>query len=97
MQRLIDADKTMKMIEEAKVSDEKSRNFAENIIRFSKTVLEIPDKPTNGDMIKAMFPQAKIYQSGGYTNCNFKGGTFLEDKTSDWWNAPYKRGDTDEY
>ena len=69
--------------------------YAEDVDN-APTVLEIPDNPTNGDIIKAMFPQAKIYQSGGYTNCNFKGGTFLEDKRSEWWNAPYKPQESEE-
>lgn len=46
---------------------------------------------TNVDMLKAIFPNANIYQSGGYTHCLFKSGVSLEDGTSDWWNAPYER------
>ena len=49
-----------------------------------------PSGATNGDMIKAMFPNAKIHQSGGYTGCLFQPSVMLEDTKSDWWNAPYK-------
>jgi len=53
---------------------------------------ELKDNCTNGDMIKAMFPSVRIYQSGGYTSCLFQPSVMLEDTKSDWWNAPYERG-----
>lgn len=88
MTELIDANVTMKMIEEAKVKYETSRTFAENIIRFSKPVLTIPDNPTNGDMIMALFPNASITEHEG-------GATIAVAHTykfnSTWWNSPYKR------
>lgn len=40
----------------------------------------IPDNATNGDIIKTLFPQE---------------GDFETDFDTDWWNAPYKRGDTE--
>jgi hypothetical protein len=87
-QRLIDANATMKMIEEAKVKSENSRTFAENIIRFSKPVLIIPENPTNGDMIMALFPNASITEHEG-------GATIAVAHTykfnSTWWNSPYNR------
>lgn len=88
MTELIDANATMKMIEEAKVKYETSRTFAENIIRFSKPVLTIPDNPTNGDMIMALFPNASITEHEG-------GATIAVAHTykfnSTWWNSPYKK------
>ena len=91
MTELIDANATMKMIEEAKVKYETSKTFAKNIIRFSKPVLTIPENPTNGDMIMALFPNASITEHEG-------GATIAVAHTykfnSTWWNSPYKR-DTD--
>ncbi len=49
------------------------------------TVFELPDNPTNGDMIKAMFPTLSFNAilSKMYASC---GQGLLE-----WWNAPYER------
>lgn len=63
--------------------------------------IKVPDNPTNGDMIKAMFPQYN------YEEINYKLRTSedewkvsskkvrmhseqIVDFESDWWNAPYK-------
>ena len=43
--------------------------------------VEIPDNPTNGDVIKAMFPNI---------DTNFSNVIDL----NLWWNALYKRGET---
>ena len=40
----------------------------------------IPENATNGDIIKTLFPQE---------------GDFETDFDTDWWNAPYKRGETE--
>ena len=52
----------------------------------------LSDNPTNGDIIKAMFPQDEeiildtiIFKLNG-SKCRV---------SADWWNSPYKRGDTD--
>ena len=44
---------------------------------------------TNGDMIKAMFPNLEYKEDGNSTTLYFdkKIGTIV---THDWWNAPYK-------
>lgn len=58
--------------------------------------LKIPDNPTNGDMIMAMFPNSlrSDYFENGLTFI------YLQDEkesemvvSEDWWNAPYKRGE----
>ena len=41
------------------------------------------ENPTNGDMIKALFPEG-ISKDIVWT--------LQSDKGVDWWNAPYKRG-----
>lgn len=47
----------------------------------------IPKGATNGDMIKALFPNMYIEE------CDYDIFTTLDDETRftyDWWNAPYK-------
>ena len=61
--------------------------------------IEIPKNATNGDMIKAMFPDAEIKEiRGTFEGNNLLGyRTYLggrsQDFLLDWWNAPFKRGD----
>ena len=53
--------------------------------------LYIPErgrKPTNGDVIKAIFPKAKVWKSSGKI-CVDGHGCF-KTFSIDWWNAPYK-------
>ena len=88
--KLIDANETMKMIDEAKVKYETSKNFAENIIRFSKPVFIIPENPTNGDMIKAMFPEVKMWGESEQT-LDYSLGGMVHRVTKSWWNAPYRK------
>ena len=49
----------------------------------------IPEGATNGDVIKTMFPNAKIIE---YGDClvDFTYQTESQFFTLDWWNAPYK-------
>lgn len=44
-------------------------------VKYADTILTIPESPTNGDIIKAMFPNE---------------GDFETDFDADWWNAPWK-------
>ena len=62
---------------------------------------KVPDNPTNGDMIKAMFPSLEIANDGlindnltgiiafygGYGSPLPRGDNYFNRK---WWNAPYK-------
>ena len=48
--------------------------------------IEIPEGATNGDMIKAMFPNQVGY--GESTSCIYY-GIMRCDK--DWWNSPYRK------
>lgn len=49
----------------------------------------LPDNPTNGDMIMAVFPNASITEIGG-------GSTIVVANdykfNSTWWNTPYREG-----
>lgn len=50
----------------------------------------IPEDATNGDVIKAIFPKAKVWESSGKI-CVDGHGCF-KTFSIDWWNAPYKGG-----
>ncbi len=65
-------------------------------------IIEIPDNATNGDVIKALFPNAKIehglYGMDGIpliclnldTRYDVHEMWFVED----WWNAPYTKAES---
>ena len=52
--------------------------------------ISIPDGATNGDMIKAMFPNTIAYEDGEIVNV-IRLDNELESNVfyTDWWNAPY--------
>lgn len=52
----------------------------------------LPDGVTNGDVIKALFPDIKVYGRSGYAHSSDKSSVLLEHMSSDWLNAPYKGG-----
>ena len=61
-----------------------------------------PKGATNGDVIKAMFPNIEADEiktnTGGYIEVKYLDTTDKRDATAfrkSWWNAPYKRGDLD--
>lgn len=93
MHRLIDANKINFENSEFDTYSDYSKSF--DAIDFAPTVLEIPDNPTNGDMIKAMFPNVTVRDSY-YTyavevkleyHSQHDTGLLFDKK---WWNAPYK-------
>lgn len=47
--------------------------------------IPIPEGATNGDMIKAMFPNISIYEHGSTYSVNNE-----YNFNSTWWNKPYK-------
>lgn len=68
----------------------------------------IPDNATNGDMIKALFPNAEFDNAMPFTDGRWETMNLdTENRTraiykptqlrtyADWWNSPYKRGDTE--
>jgi hypothetical protein len=68
------------------------------VIDFLKTVptanvVEISEGATNGDMIKAMFPNAiiEINELGSMVHVKYNNHTCWVNYELDWWNAPYKR------
>lgn len=56
-------------------------------------ILEIPDNATNGDVIKALFPniESRLDEKTGIMLVKWVDGTTKTFKES-WWNAPYKGG-----
>ena len=62
-------------------------------IDHAPTILTIPDNPTNGDVIKAIFPDAKIteYLDLVQVEIIVKGLNLVEIECDiNWWNAPYR-------
>ncbi|MBO7715262.1 MAG: hypothetical protein J6S85_16965 [Methanobrevibacter sp.] len=55
----------------------------------------VPDNATNGDMIKAIFPESEVILNEKNTiSWMYKG--MIKIYPLDWWNAPYQKGDTNE-
>lgn len=51
----------------------------------------IPDNATNGDIIKAMFPDAEVILNRKNTiSWMYKG--MIKTYPLNWWNAPYQKG-----
>lgn len=69
-----------------------------DVLKVLENCIEIPDRATNGNMIKAMFPDAEIKEIRGTLDSSLLGyrtwlGGRSQDFLLDWWNAPYKRGE----
>ena len=67
----------------------------ECIAKAIKSGISIPDNATNGDMIKAIFPNGKVIERDEATGYE----QMLDDKYSYcswfdglWWNSPYQKG-----
>lgn len=54
----------------------------------------IPDNATNGDVIKALFPNSDIEEHRTYMK--IVEGDYLLPCAYQWWNAPYQKGGKDE-
>ena len=73
----------------------------ENLMLTFQNGVLLPDNATNGDLIKAMFPDIEIGDSSAmehvYTGIPF--GEYIGanvDAMRDWWNAPYTGGNNNE-
>ena len=58
----------------------------------------IPDNATNGDVIKAMFPNARVYKCENFVEFWYsdwyseaENGRHVKFRTS-WWDTPYQKG-----
>lgn len=56
-----------------------------------KRLQVLPDNATNGDMMKNIFPNVPVKIFEDMNTVIFGNAQF----DLDWWNAPYKRGDSD--
>lgn len=56
------------------------------------SAIPIPENATNGDVIKALFPRIKLKKFPTFLRV-IDGEEYIP-MTYDWWNAPYKRGET---
>lgn len=56
------------------------------------TVFDIPDNATNGDVIKAMFPNFKITDLKNRMIKVDISESYDEYFKKEWWNAPYQKG-----
>lgn len=65
-----------------------------DLMASGKSVI-LPDNATNGDVIKAVFPNAENIRTDNGLPLNFILEFELHRNYKDWWNAPYKVGDTD--
>lgn len=80
-------------------SDTEKSKGIEALKKAIEVLKLIPDNATNGDMIKALFPNAEYWDSTEFENeerINFEGNDCLECLNLDWWNAPYKKGENNE-
>lgn len=59
------------------------------IVKAIKSGTVLPDNPTNGNMIKFIFPNASITEIGGDSTIVVANDYKFN---STWWNAPYERG-----
>ena len=94
--RLIDADKLLDMFDDSSLDMAIKEDVETFLDSTSVTVIEIPPNATNGDMIKAMFPNIQLADHFDYGNAVIDyyeiKNTYTEFRVaSDWWNAPYKR------
>lgn len=52
--------------------------------------IELPENATNGDMIRAMFPNAEIDANPYSPSVDiYVGGILMMRVDRNWWNAPY--------
>ena len=63
-----------------------------NAMRAIANGTPIPDNASNGDVIKAMFPNAELYKESDYVSLTIQDGVYLEDRDGSWWFAPYQKG-----
>ena len=67
------------------------------VIKAAQNGTPIPENPTNGDVIKAMFGADKVFGFIHHVHLMAKVGDWFNegvvaDFDKDWWNAPYQKG-----
>lgn len=66
--------------------DVKAKDLYRALTDQTAETIVLPDSPTNGDVIEAVFPNVSIYKHGSTYSIN---NEYNFNET--WWNAPYKR------
>lgn len=91
MKILIDIPQEMFKATQTYYSDNTTRLSMKSCIEKIANGTPIPDNATNGDVIKAMFPNA---WRSNYIDSDNKCTLYIDDYELevdiDWWNAPYK-------
>lgn len=93
--RLIDADAMKELWQGCEIKGSISPLLD---VRPTVDAIIIPENATNGDMIKALFPNAN-YNEEWKALCHFdinddeRHTEFTGCGRRDWWNAPYKRSE----
>jgi len=64
--------------------------YPDEIVRMIQNGTPIPDNATNGDVIKAIFPNSDIEEHRTYMK--IVEGDYLLPCAYQWWNAPYQKG-----
>ena len=59
------------------------------VIKAAQNGTPIPANATNGDVIKAMFPNAKIVKMFGFRLFQYCKNVCFDDA---WWDKPYQKG-----
>ena len=62
------------------------------LAEMALTMPKIPQNATNGDVIKAMFPNGKETVDDEDNEVFYDVNRQLFEHDKSWWNAPYKRG-----
>lgn len=67
--------------------------FDGTLVYAIRNGIVLPQNSTNGEMIKAMFPNAHIEYWAEYStyNVEFPNDNAVKHFSYDWWNAPYER------
>lgn len=66
------------------------RVTSENAVQKVQTIAEIPENPTNGDIIKALFPNAEVKLNKEDGRIVVWLGIHSLVTLDSWWDAPYR-------
>ena len=90
MKKLISTDKLMKALRDRQCTNTLI-DIVEHEISYMTDDLTIPENPTNGDMIKALFPNQNSDNGDSVALLDLD-GYVINTFPKKWWNAPYERG-----
>ena len=80
------------LITDFKCESDTMVDFCNTVIKaLKKESLAVPENPTNGDMLQAMFPYGTYGTNGNWVHVFGVGGNGVLVFTLEWWYAPYKK------